>query len=116
MATVIAAGARPKARATRSKLYVGVALMITAIVLAGFSPSFYGTVVEGVAHPWIIHVHAAVYVGWLLHRVKGGIVAGLTFIIPAFFIMLGLSYVYAVHGDVEWVAALFYGLGAAVVF
>ena len=57
----------------------------------------------------------AVYVGWLLHRVKGGIVAGLTFIIPAFFIMLGLSYVYAVHGDVEWVDALFYGLGAAVV-
>ncbi len=57
----------------------------------------------------------AVYVGWLLHRVKGGIVAGLTFIIPAFFLMLGLSYVYAVHGDVEWVDALFYGLGAAVV-
>ena len=57
----------------------------------------------------------AVYVGWLLHRVKGGIVAGLTFIIPAFFVMLGLSYVYAVHGDVEWVDALFYGLGAAVV-
>jgi chromate transporter len=57
----------------------------------------------------------AVYVGWLLHRVKGGIVAGLTFILPAFFLMLGLSYVYAVHGDVKWVDALFYGLGAAVV-
>jgi len=57
----------------------------------------------------------AVYVGWLLHRIKGGIVAGLTFILPAFFLMLGLSYVYAVHGDVEWVDALFYGLGAAVV-
>jgi chromate transporter len=39
----------------------------------------------------------AVYVGWLLHRIKGGIVAGLTFILPAFFLMLGLSYVYAVH-------------------
>lgn len=65
MATVVAAGARPRVRAGRSKLYVGLALMITAIVFAGFSPSFYGTVVKGVSHPWIIHVHAAVYVGWL---------------------------------------------------
>jgi hypothetical protein len=40
--------------------------MIIAIVAAGFSPSFYGTFVQGAAHPWIIHVHAAVYVGWLL--------------------------------------------------
>jgi hypothetical protein len=46
-------------------LYVGLALLITAIVFAGFSPSFYGTFVKGAAHPWIIHVHAAVYVGWL---------------------------------------------------
>src|SRR5882672_1234138 len=65
MATVIAADARPKARAGRTKVYMGLALMIAAIVFAGFSPSFYGTVVEGVSHPWIIHVHAAVYVGWL---------------------------------------------------
>ena len=65
MATVIAADTRPKARTGRSKIYVGLALMITAIVFAGFSPSFYGTFVEGARHPWIIHVHAAVYVGWL---------------------------------------------------
>ncbi|HEX5049985.1 MAG TPA: hypothetical protein VFX89_22920, partial [Gammaproteobacteria bacterium] len=65
MATVIAAGARPKARVGRTKLYMGLALMITAIVFAGFSPSFYGTFVQGASHPWIIHVHAAVYVGWL---------------------------------------------------
>lgn len=65
MATVIAEGARPSARAARSKIYVGLAVMITAIVFAGFSRSFYGTFVSGVSHPWIIHVHAAVYVGWL---------------------------------------------------
>jgi hypothetical protein len=68
MATVITGGeegARPRARAARSKLYVGLALMIAAIVFAGFSPSFYGTFIAGAAHPWIIHVHAAVYVGWL---------------------------------------------------
>jgi chromate transporter len=57
----------------------------------------------------------AVYVGWLLHRVRGGIVAGLTFIIPAFFLMLGLSYVFVAYGDIAWVDAIFYGLGAAVV-
>ena len=57
----------------------------------------------------------AVYVGWLLHRVRGGIVAGLTFIIPAFFLMLGLSYVFVTYGAVAWVNAIFYGLGAAVV-
>jgi len=57
----------------------------------------------------------AVYVGWLLHRVRGGIIAGLTFILPAFFLMLGLSYVYVTYGDITWVDAIFYGLGAAVV-
>jgi len=64
MATVIE-DARPRARAARSKIYVGLALMIAAIVLVGFSRSFYGTLVAGAMHPWIIHVHAAVYVGWL---------------------------------------------------
>ncbi len=65
MATVIVENAAPRARVGRSKFYVGVALLITVIVFTGFSRSFYGTVVAGVAHPWIIHVHAAVYVGWL---------------------------------------------------
>ena len=65
MATVIAEGARPRARAARSRIYVGLAVMVAAIVAAGFSRSFYGTFVAGVPHPWIIHVHAAVYVGWL---------------------------------------------------
>jgi hypothetical protein len=39
--------------------------MISAIVFVGFSRSFYGTFFADAAHPWIIHVHAAVYVGWL---------------------------------------------------
>jgi hypothetical protein len=65
MATVIAEGAPPRARAARSRIYVGLAALVTAIVAAGFGRSFFGTFVGGVAHPWIIHVHAAVYVGWL---------------------------------------------------
>jgi chromate transporter len=57
----------------------------------------------------------AIYIGWLLHKVKGGILAGVAFVLPAFFLMLGLSYAYVAYGDVEWVAALFYGLRAAVI-
>ncbi len=64
MATAIG-DARPRARAHRRKIYVGLALMIGAIVFTGFSRSFYGTLVAGATHPWIIHVHAAVYVGWV---------------------------------------------------
>jgi chromate transporter len=57
----------------------------------------------------------AIYVGWLLHKVKGGIIAGVAFVVPAFFLVLGLSYVYAVYGDIPWVKGVFYGLSAAVV-
>ena len=57
----------------------------------------------------------AIYVGWLLHRTAGGVAAGVLFVLPAVFVMLALSWVYAVHGDVAWVAALFYGLRAAVI-
>lgn len=57
----------------------------------------------------------AIYIGWLLNGTLGGIVAGVLFVLPAFFLILGLSWTYAVHGDVGWIAATFYGLRAAVV-
>ncbi len=57
----------------------------------------------------------AIYVGWLLHRTIGGLVAGVFFVLPAFFVLLGLSWLYAVHGAIPWVAAIFYGLRAAVI-
>ena len=57
----------------------------------------------------------AIYVGWLLNGTAGGIVAGVLFVLPAFFLIGGLSWAYVVHGDVSWVAAVFYGLRAAVV-
>ena len=57
----------------------------------------------------------AIYVGWLLHKVKGGLVAGIAFIAPAFFLMLALSWTYAAHGDVRAVGGVFEGLQAAVV-
>ncbi|HWC13887.1 MAG TPA: chromate efflux transporter [Actinomycetota bacterium] len=57
----------------------------------------------------------AIYIGWLLNGNVGGIAAGVLFVAPAFFLILGLSWTYAVYGDVSWVAAVFYGLQAAVI-
>jgi chromate transporter len=56
----------------------------------------------------------AIYIGWLLHKTWGGVVAGSLFVLPAMFILWGLSYVYVTFGDVPWVAAIFYGLKPAV--
>jgi chromate transporter len=56
----------------------------------------------------------ATYVGWLLHRTAGGLVAGSLFVLPSVFILLALSWLYAEWGRVPLVAALFYGLKAAV--
>ncbi|MGH2640484.1 MAG: chromate efflux transporter [Actinomycetota bacterium] len=57
----------------------------------------------------------ATYVGWLLHRVRGGLVAGISFVLPSFFLLLGLSLLFVTHGDLRWVAGAFAGLAAAVV-
>lgn len=56
----------------------------------------------------------AIYVGWLLHRTVGGIVAGALFVLPSVFILWTLSYIYVAFGNVAWIAALFYGLKPAV--
>jgi chromate transporter len=56
----------------------------------------------------------ATYIGWLLHGVRGGIVAGLLFVLPGLFIILGLSTLYALYQDTSLVAGLFFGLKAAV--
>jgi chromate transporter len=56
----------------------------------------------------------ATYIGWLLHRTAGGIMAGGLFILPGIIAIMGLSYVYAAFGKVGFVEALFFGLKAAV--
>jgi len=56
----------------------------------------------------------ATYIGWLMHRTWGGIVAGGLFVLPSLFILIGLSWVYAAYGEVSWVAGLFYGIKPAV--
>jgi chromate transporter len=57
----------------------------------------------------------ATYVGWLLHRVRGGLVAGIAFVLPSFVLLLALSWLFVTHGDLRWVAGAFSGLAAAVV-
>lgn len=56
----------------------------------------------------------AVYIGWLLHRTRGGLVAGILFIFPGLIALGTLSWIYASYGDVGVVQALFFGLKAAV--
>jgi chromate transporter len=56
----------------------------------------------------------AIYIGWLMHGVKGGLVAGILFVLPGLLAIMALSIVYAVLGHVGPVAALFFGLKAAV--
>jgi len=56
----------------------------------------------------------AIYIGWLLHKTWGGIVAGVLFVLPSMFVLWGLSFVYAAYGNVPWIAAIFYGLKPAV--
>jgi chromate transporter len=56
----------------------------------------------------------ATYVGWLLHKTPGGLVAGAFFVIPSIFILLALSWIYVAYGAVPWIAAMFSGLKAAV--
>ncbi|MEI6720564.1 MAG: chromate efflux transporter, partial [Betaproteobacteria bacterium] len=57
----------------------------------------------------------ATYIGWLMHRTWGGIVAGGLFVLPSLFILIGLSYVYMAYGSVPAVAGLLYGIKPAVV-
>src|SRR5215213_4579538 len=56
----------------------------------------------------------ATYVGWLMHRTFGGIMAGGLFILPGIIAIMGLSWIYALYGKVGFVSALFFGLKAAV--
>jgi chromate transporter len=56
----------------------------------------------------------ATYIGWLLHRTWGGLIAGGLFVLPGFVTILALSYVYASFGQVPVISAIFFGLKAAV--
>ncbi len=54
------------------------------------------------------------YIGWLMHKRWGGVVAGALFVLPSLAILIALSWVYIAFGDVPWVAGLFFGIKPAV--
>jgi chromate transporter len=56
----------------------------------------------------------ATYIGWLLHRTWGGIIAGVLFVLPSLFILVALSWVYIAYGEIPVVAGLLYGVKPAV--
>jgi chromate transporter len=56
----------------------------------------------------------AIYIGWLLHRTKGGLVAGILFVLPGLISIMVLSWIYVLYGNLAPVAGLLFGLKAAV--
>jgi chromate transporter len=57
----------------------------------------------------------AIYIGWLMHRTLGGVIAGILFVLPSLLILIGLSWIYMVFGSVPVVAGILYGIKPAVV-
>jgi chromate transporter len=57
----------------------------------------------------------ATYIGWLMHRTWGGVIAGVLFVLPSFFMLVLLAWVYMVYGHVPTVAGALYGIKPAVV-
>jgi chromate transporter len=57
----------------------------------------------------------AIFLGWSLHGIRGGVCAGLLFVLPATFILWALSLIYVEYGALPWIAAAFHGLVPAVI-
>jgi chromate transporter len=57
----------------------------------------------------------AIYIGWLLHRTRGGLIAGVLFVLPSLAILIALSWIYMAFGDVPAIAGVMYGIKPAVV-
>jgi len=56
----------------------------------------------------------ATYIGWLMHGVRGGLIAGTLFVLPSLFILIALTWVYLVYGNITAIAGIFYGIKPAV--
>ena len=57
----------------------------------------------------------ATYIGWLMHRHWGGIIAGALFVLPSFFLLIVLTWIYLTYGNVPAVAGVLYGIKPAIV-
>lgn len=65
--------------------------------------------------PGPLAAQLAIYIGYTGHRIPGATLAGLAFVLPSFFMVLGIGYAYLEFGGLPWMQAMFYGVGAAVI-
>jgi len=56
----------------------------------------------------------ATYIGWLMHGVRGGVMAGVLFVLPSLFVLIALTWIYLAFGNVPAVAGMLYGIKPAV--
>ncbi|HSB94295.1 MAG TPA: chromate transporter [Flavitalea sp.] len=65
--------------------------------------------------PGPLAAQLAIYLGYVHYRVMGATMAGIAFVLPSFFMVLILGYLYVLYGGLLWMQAVFYGIGAAVI-
>src|SRR5688572_5929407 len=65
--------------------------------------------------PGPLAAQLAIYIGYVHYRILGATLAGIAFVIPSFFMVLGIGYAYVSYGGLPWMQAVFYGVGAAVI-
>lgn len=65
--------------------------------------------------PGPLAAQLAIYIGYVHYRIPGATLAGIAFVIPSFFMVLGIGYAYVAYGGLPWMQAIFYGVGAAVI-
>jgi chromate transporter len=65
--------------------------------------------------PGPLAAQLSIYIGYVHYRLAGATLAGIAFVIPSFFMVLGLGYAYIKAGGLPWMQAVFYGIGAAVI-
>ena len=65
--------------------------------------------------PGPLAAQLAIYLGYVHYRVIGATIAGLAFVMPSFFMVIGIGYAYVKAGGLPWMQAVFYGIGAAVI-
>ena len=65
--------------------------------------------------PGPLAAQLAIYIGYVDYKILGATLTGIAFVIPSFFMVLALGYVYVLYGGLPWMQAVFYGIGAAVI-
>ena len=83
---------------------------------AWFSESDYkeGLALSQIA-PGPLAAQLAIYLGFVHYRILGATLAGIAFVIPSFFMVIGLGWAYVRYGGLTWMQSVFYGVGAAVI-